>query len=60
MARRAALFDMDRTLLRVETASLYVRYQREIGEATLRDTLRTARWVAAYTLGVLDAAKVAE
>src|SRR4051812_3070705 len=28
-ARRAALFDMDRTLLRRESASLYVRYQRD-------------------------------
>ncbi len=58
--RRAALFDMDRTLLRVETATLYVRYQREIGEASWRDMARTMRWVAAYTLGVLDAPKVAE
>ncbi|MGK4001695.1 HAD family hydrolase [Sorangium sp. So ce1036] len=58
--RRAALFDMDRTLLRKETASLYVKYQREIGEATTRDLLRTLYWVGQYTLGVLDAAKVAE
>jgi HAD superfamily hydrolase (TIGR01490 family) len=58
--RRAALFDMDRTLLRVETATLYVRYQREIGEASWRDMARTMRWVAAYTLGILDAPKIAE
>lgn len=57
--RRAALFDLDRTLVRVETASLYVRYQREIGEATLTDLLRTLAWVAEYTLGVLDAERVA-
>lgn len=56
---RAALFDMDRTLVRRETASLYVRYQREIGEATWRDTARTLFWVAQYTLGVIDAPKVA-
>jgi HAD superfamily hydrolase (TIGR01490 family) len=56
---RAALFDMDRTLVRRETASLYVRYQREIGEAGLRDALRTAWWVAQYTLGVIDAPRVA-
>lgn len=56
---RAALFDLDRTLVRVETASLYVRYQREIGEATTKDLLRTLVWVAKYTLGVLDAEKVA-
>lgn len=58
--RRAALFDMDRTLVRKETASMYVRYQREIGEATLRDTLQVASWVAQYTLGIIDAASVAE
>jgi len=34
---RAALFDMDRTLVRKETASLYIRYQRSIGEANWRD-----------------------
>ena len=49
---RAALFDMDRTLVRKETASLYVRYQRESGEATLRDLARvlsgsrSTRWAS--------------
>jgi HAD superfamily hydrolase (TIGR01490 family) len=56
---RAALFDMDRTLVRKETASLYVRYQREIGEASWRDAARTLYWVAQYTLGVIDAPAVA-
>ncbi len=56
---RAALFDLDRTLVRVETASLYVRYQRETGEASALDLLRTMVWVAKYTLGVLDAEAVA-
>jgi HAD superfamily hydrolase (TIGR01490 family) len=56
---RAALFDMDRTLVRKETASLYVRYQREIGEARRRDLLRVSFWVAQYTLGVIDAPEVA-
>lgn len=58
--RRAALFDMDRTLLRVETASLYVRYQRELGEASWRDMARALYWVGQYTLGVIDMPKVAE
>ena len=49
----AALFDMDRTLVRRETASLYVRYQRELGEATTRDLLRTLGWVFQYTVGTL-------
>lgn len=57
---RAALFDMDRTLLAKETASLYVRYQRRIGEASARDLVRTLGWVAQYTLGVLDHVAIAE
>jgi HAD superfamily hydrolase (TIGR01490 family) len=57
---RAALFDMDRTLVRRETASLYVRYQREIGEANARDTLQVAWWVLQYTVGVIDVTNVAE
>src|SRR5436305_6951261 len=56
---RAALFDMDRTLVRKETGSLYVRYQREVGEATWRDMVRVTWWVAQYTLGVIDAEAVA-
>jgi len=50
---------MDRTLIRKETASLYVRYQLDIGEATWTDLLQTLYWVAQYTLGVLDAQRVA-
>src|SRR5437016_2519730 len=56
---RAALFDMDRTLVRKETGTLYVRYQRAIGEATRRDLLRVMFWVAQYTLGMIDAPVVA-
>ncbi len=56
---RAALFDLDRTLVTKETATLYVRYQREIGEVGLRDLLRVTYWVAKYTLGILDAQAVA-
>ena len=59
MTRRAALFDMDRTLVRKETASLYVRYQVETGQATRADLLRTLYWVARYTLGILDHERVA-
>jgi HAD superfamily hydrolase (TIGR01490 family) len=56
---RAALFDMDRTLIRKETASLYVRYQYERGEAGLRDLLRVFYWVTQYTFGIIDAPAVA-
>jgi len=57
---RAALFDMDRTLIRRETASLYARYQFERGEATWLDLARTFYWVTQYTLGVIDANAVAD
>jgi HAD superfamily hydrolase (TIGR01490 family) len=56
---RAALFDMDRTLVRKETATLYVRYQRAIGEARRRDMLRVLYWVTQYTMGMIDAPDVA-
>ncbi|RYE94447.1 MAG: HAD-IB family hydrolase [Myxococcales bacterium] len=58
-ARRAALFDLDRTLVRRETASLYVRHMRATGQATWRDSLQIAWWVAQYTVGVIDAPRVA-
>ena len=58
--RRAALFDMDRTLIRRDTASLYVRYQRDLGEVGRGYSLRVAWWLLKYTLGVIDAEKVAE
>jgi HAD superfamily hydrolase (TIGR01490 family) len=56
---QAALFDMDRTLVRKETASLYVKYQRENGEATWLDSVKVFGWVMQYTLGVIDAPDVA-
>jgi HAD superfamily hydrolase (TIGR01490 family) len=60
MGTRVALFDLDRTLIRRESASLYVAYQRALGEATVVDQLRMAVWVAQYTLGVIDAEAVAK
>ena len=60
MGRRAALFDMDRTLVRRDTATLYVRYQRDIGEIGRADALKVAWWLLRYTFGVIDAQKVAE
>lgn len=60
MSRSAALFDMDRTLVRIDTATLYVRYQREKGLATWRDVTRVAYWMLQYTFGVIDAQRVAE
>src|SRR5262249_37289196 len=57
--RRAALFDMDRTLIHGDTATLYTRYQRDVGQATWRDSLRVGWWLLQYTVGVIDAQRVA-
>jgi HAD superfamily hydrolase (TIGR01490 family) len=59
MAKRAALFDMDRTLVRKDTAALYTRYQRDLGEASVADLVQVGWWMLQYTLGVIDAPKVA-
>jgi len=57
--RRAAFFDLDRTLVRVDTPRLYTKYRRKTGQATWRDSLQVAWWVLQYTAGVIDAPRVA-
>jgi HAD superfamily hydrolase (TIGR01490 family) len=59
VVRRAAFFDMDRTLVRKDTAVLYTRYRRDLGEATMKDALQVGWWAIQYTLGVIDAPRVA-
>ena len=59
-SRQAALFDMDRTLIRKDTATLYTRYQRDVGEAGLSDVLQVGWWLLQYTFGVIDAPRVAQ
>jgi HAD superfamily hydrolase (TIGR01490 family) len=56
---RAALFDMDRTLIKKDSAALYTRYRRDRGEASLKDAVRVGFWMIQYTLGVIDAPRVA-
>ena len=51
---------MDRTLIKGDSATLYTRYRRDIGEASWRDTVRVAWWLLQYTFGVIDAPGVAE
>jgi HAD superfamily hydrolase (TIGR01490 family) len=57
---RAALFDMDRTLVREHTARLYTRYQADLGELSLWRKVRNSFWLMQYTLGTIDAEHVAE
>lgn len=56
---KAALFDMDKTLIRVNTARLFTRYRRDRGEATAFDGLKVGWWLLQYSVGRLDAGAVA-
>jgi len=59
VARRAALFDMDRTLLSTNSALLYTRYRRDRGEIGVWGTARVLYWLLQYGFGIIDAEKVA-
>lgn len=55
---RAALFDMDKTLVRVNTGSLYVRWRMRRGESGFADMARVSWWTLQYTFGLVDAEAV--
>ena len=59
MTLRVALFDMDRTLVDVHTAQLYLRLQRELGEIGLLEALRCSYWLLLYGFGWIKAESVA-
>ncbi len=50
----AAFFDMDNTLLRCNTGTLWIRWLREHGEISLYEMARALGWIAQYKLSVLD------
>jgi len=50
----AAFFDMDRTLIRVNSGTLWIRWQRARGEMSLYQTMRAIGWLAKYKLSLLD------
>ena len=56
----AAFFDIDGTLLSVNSASLYARYLRKKGIGRRRDLLRAGFYLALYRMGRLDITKAAE
>ncbi|MBS1122899.1 MAG: HAD-superfamily subfamily hydrolase [Deltaproteobacteria bacterium] len=51
---RAAFFDMDNTLLRVETGMSWVRFLHRRGELPPRMLVKAIYWSALYKLAVLD------
>jgi HAD superfamily hydrolase (TIGR01490 family) len=52
--RRAAFFDMDNTLLRVETGMSWVRFLHRRGELSSQMVAKAIYWQALYKLAVLD------
>lgn len=52
MAHAIAFFDLDKTLLSVNSATLWVRRERGLGHVTLRQAARAAIWLAGYHMGV--------
>jgi HAD superfamily hydrolase (TIGR01490 family) len=52
--KSAAFFDMDRTILRVNSGTLWIRWLRGRGELSLYETARGLAWIAQYKLALLD------
>lgn len=53
-ANVAAFFDVDHTLLAVNSAWLWVRHQRRVGKMPVARMLRSIAWIARYRLALLD------
>lgn len=53
-----AFFDMDKTVLSVNSAGRYARFMYRRGKLGVGDMLRTARWLAQYRLAMIDAESV--
>jgi HAD superfamily hydrolase (TIGR01490 family) len=54
--RRLAFFDLDGTLLTINSAALWVRRERRLGRIGRRQSLKAVGYFAAYKLGMLDIA----
>ena len=50
----AAFFDMDRTLLRCNSGSMYISWLRKRGEISRYRQLRALGWLVRYKLAILD------
>lgn len=57
--RRAAFFDMDKTLLTVNSARLWVEHMWRSGELRKRDLLRSAASLVGYRFAMVDMHKIA-
>jgi len=59
-ARRAAFFDMDRTVLKIDTGMSWMRFLRRRGELGALGMGRAVYWSVLYKLAVLDMETLAE
>jgi len=50
----AAFFDVDRTLLSVNSGELWVRHMWRTGKMSMREAARSLKWITQYRLGFLD------
>ncbi|MBX7191824.1 MAG: HAD-IB family hydrolase [Sandaracinaceae bacterium] len=58
MPMRAALFDMDKTLVRANTGIRYARWRVRRGEMPTSELARVLGWSLQYTFGLVDAEAV--
>jgi HAD superfamily hydrolase (TIGR01490 family) len=49
-----ALFDMDKTLLTANSATLWLKFERQEGRMSRVDLVRGLLWIAQYHLGIVD------
>lgn len=57
---RLAFFDLDKTILAVNSGSLWVRREVALGHLSKRKALRAASWLFTYTLGFASADSMVE
>ncbi len=57
---KIALFDMDKTLVRKDTASLFIRYEYDTGMTSKSRVAQVMYWNMLYTIGVMNVQGVAE
>jgi len=58
--RPAAFFDLDRTVLRIDSGTSYMRFQRMRGELSRLEWAKVLWWGVQYRLALLDVEQLAE
>ncbi len=58
--KRAAIFDLDKTLVQKNTGRLYMKWRYGRGEARKRDVVRLTKWLLEYHLGTINPRDIVE